>query len=171
MVSSTFNTQYLGATHTRFIRGAYHVALPDKSSGAAQATHFLSYGGVWTADGITLPGALELERNPYGNPCYGLSPASMIIWIRDFSNTYHARTGRYPVISTSTNWWKACTNDNPSFGNTNPLWIISYSPSPRPLPNGWTNNVFWQYADKGPVPGYPDAWMSSIDNLQRFARG
>lgn len=34
--------------------------------------------------------------NPYGATCYGLSAASMVTWIRDFSNTYHSKTGVYP---------------------------------------------------------------------------
>jgi hypothetical protein len=32
--------------------------------------------------------------NPYGATCYGLSQSAMVNWIRDFSNTYHSRTGR-----------------------------------------------------------------------------
>lgn len=42
------------------IRGAYHVARPDQSSGNAQAAYFLAHGGGWTGDGKTLPGAVEL---------------------------------------------------------------------------------------------------------------
>lgn len=50
-----------GATNAGLIRGAYHFAHPDTSTGAAQATFFAAHGGGWSADGITLPGAIDLE--------------------------------------------------------------------------------------------------------------
>ncbi|KAL0959552.1 hypothetical protein HGRIS_011266 [Hohenbuehelia grisea] len=89
-----FSSQYTGATNVGVIRGGYHFARPDVSSGATQANYFLAHGGGWSADGRTLPGALDIEYNPYGATCYGLSAASMVAWIRDFSNTYHSKTGR-----------------------------------------------------------------------------
>ncbi|KAJ8693935.1 hypothetical protein PTI98_008876 [Pleurotus ostreatus] len=95
-ISSSFSSQYVGATNAGFIRGAYHFAHPDSSSGAAQANFFLAHGGGWSPDGITLPGALDIEYNPNGAECYGLSAAAMVAWIHDFSNTYHAATGRFP---------------------------------------------------------------------------
>lgn len=60
-ISSTFSSHYIGATNAGFIRGAYHFAHPDSSSGATQAKFFLAHGGGWSADGITLPGALDIE--------------------------------------------------------------------------------------------------------------
>lgn len=81
--------------------GGYHFALPNQSSGAAQANHFIDHGGGWTPDGRTLPGAVDLEWNPYGSDCYGLTPARLVAWIKDFSDTYRARTGRVPVIYTA----------------------------------------------------------------------
>ena len=47
-------------------------------------------------DGKTLPGALDIEYNPNGSTCYGLSASSMVSWISDFSNTYHALHRRLP---------------------------------------------------------------------------
>ena len=60
------------------VRGAYHFALPDHSSGTAQAAWFATHGGAWSADNHTLPGALDIEYNPYGAACYGLSQAAMV---------------------------------------------------------------------------------------------
>jgi len=59
--SPHFSPQYTGATKAGLIRGSYHFALPDKSTGATQANYFASNGGGWSDDGITLPGALDLE--------------------------------------------------------------------------------------------------------------
>jgi GH25 family lysozyme M1 (1,4-beta-N-acetylmuramidase) len=171
-INPSFSGQYSGATRTGLIRGAYHFALPDKSSGATQAEYFLSHGGGWSGDGRTLPGALDLEYNPYkGSQCYNLSPAAMVTWIKDFSNTYHSRTGRYPVIYTSTSWWKLCTGNNSSFGPSNPLWVARYASTVGPLPAGWHFFSFWQSADNGKYPGDQDIWNGSLANLQKFARG
>lgn len=40
-----FSAQYTGATNNGIIRGGYHFARPDISSGAAQANFFLAHGG------------------------------------------------------------------------------------------------------------------------------
>lgn len=44
-ISPTFSPQYIGATDAGLIRGSYHFAHPDESSGATQATYFLENGG------------------------------------------------------------------------------------------------------------------------------
>ncbi|MET7435206.1 GH25 family lysozyme, partial [Streptomyces flaveolus] len=54
-----FSGQYSGAREAGLIRGAYHFARPDRSSGAKQAAYFVRHGGDWRADGWTLPPALD----------------------------------------------------------------------------------------------------------------
>ena len=93
----------------------------------------------------------------------------MVNWIRDFSNTYHSKVGRYPVIYTNTNWWKQCTGDSSAFGSTNPLWIARYAGSVGPLPGGWHRYTFWQYADHGPVPGDQNYYNGDLSALKQFA--
>ncbi|KAF9968886.1 hypothetical protein BGZ73_009089 [Actinomortierella ambigua] len=161
-----FNSQYIGATNAGLIRGSYHFAQPGSSSGAAQATYFLKNGGGWSGDGITLPGALDLEAG-----CYGLSQSAMVNWIKDFSNTYYATAKRYPVIYTTTSWWKQCTGNNASFGSQNPLWIARWASSVGELPAGWSYHTFWQYADHGEFPGDQDTFNGDSAGLKRFARG
>ena len=75
------DSQYDGTYQAGLIRGAYHFALPNDSSGAAQASYFVANGGGWIADGRTLPGASDIEYNPYGAECYGLSQGAMVSWI------------------------------------------------------------------------------------------
>jgi lysozyme len=144
--NASFSQQYTGSHDVGMIRGSYHFALPDRSDGAAQANFFVDNGGGWSPDGKTLPGALDVEYNPYGSSCYGLSAGQMVDWIRSFSDTYHARTGRWPVIYTSTNWWNQCTGSSGDFSSTNPLWIARYSESVGPLPYKWGVHTIWQYA-------------------------
>ncbi|KQV12391.1 MULTISPECIES: lysozyme [unclassified Kitasatospora] len=166
-----FTQQYNGSYNAGLIRGAYHFALPNTSTGAAQATWFVNHGGGWSADGKTLPPALDIEYNPYGATCYGLSQSAMVSWIRDFSNTVHTRTGRYPAIYTTTNWWVSCTGNNSSFGATNPLWIARYASTVGTLPAGWSYQTIWQYADSGVLPGDQNYFNGAYDRLQALAKG
>jgi len=170
-VNSYFAQQYNGSYNQGMTRGAYHFARPDRSSGSAQADYFVNHGGGWSADGRTLPGTLDIEYNPSGSTCYGLSNSSMVSWIKSFSDRYRSRTGRYPVIYTTTNWWTQCTGNRTNFGNNNPLWIANYGATAGSLPYGWTYYTFWQYADHGAFPGDQDVFNGDASRLAIFARG
>ena len=164
-----FAQQYNGSFNAGMIRGAYHFALPDRSSGAAQGNFFVDHGGGWSNDGKTLPPAIDLEYNPYGASCYGKTQSAMVTWIRDIANTVKARTGRDPVFYTSTSWWTLCTGNNASFGN-NPLWIPRYGSSVGTLPAGWSFQTIWQNADSGTFPGDQNRFNGALDRVQAFAR-
>ncbi|MFE7122328.1 lysozyme [Streptomyces sp. NPDC057654] len=166
-----FAQQYNGSYNVGMIRGAYHFATPDTSSGAAQAAYFLAHGGGWSRDGKTLPGALDMEYNPYGAACYGKSASAMVGWIRDFLTAYHAKTGRDPVIYTSTSWWKACTGNYAGFGSANPLWIPRYGSSVGELPAGWGFYTMWQYTSTGPTVGDHSVFNGAYDRLKALANG
>ena len=142
------------------------------SSGAMQADSFVNHGGGWSRDGETLPGALDIEWNPFsGGTCYGLSASGMASWIRAFSNEYHARTTRYPVIYTATSWWSQCVGSAGNFSATSPLWIARYSTSAGTLPYGWSYYTFWQNADSGTFPGDQDRFNGAYSQLQAIANG
>ncbi|MET8694913.1 lysozyme [Streptomyces bauhiniae] len=169
-----FTGQYDGARRAGLIRGAYHFALPNRSSGAAQAAYFVRHGGDWRADGVTLPPALDIEYNPYDkhHKCYGLSRTRMVRWIRSFSDEVRRETGRRPVIYTTTNWWTACTGDSRAFAADHALWIASHGSSgPGRLPGGWRYWTFWQHGTKGRLPGDQDLFGGSATRLRAFARG
>ena len=163
-----FAQQYNGSFNIGMIRGAYHFALPNVSSGADQANYFVNNGGGWSRDGKTLPGALDIEYNPYGGTCYGLSASAMVSWIKSFSDTYRLRTGRWPVIYTTTNWWSTCTGNQGDFSSTNPLWIARYSSAPGTLPYNWQFYTFWQYT---PNPIDQNIFNGAYDRLQALANG
>ncbi|KAF1952080.1 glycoside hydrolase [Byssothecium circinans] len=80
-----YHDHVTGAANVGFVIGAYHFARPGSSNGSAQATFFLAYGGRWTTDGMTLPGMLDIENNPSGPQCYGLSQSKMVSWIVEFA--------------------------------------------------------------------------------------
>ncbi len=179
--SSQFSEQYNDSAAAGLVRGAYHFATPNTSSGAAQANYFVSNGGGWTNDGRTLPPLLDIEYNPYGQTCYNMSPSQMVARITDFSNTVKARTGRLPAIYSTTGWWSSCTGNTAAF-SANPLmianWPSNVASGPGTLPAGWTNYSIWQFADAtyangqpGLFPGDQDVFNGTFAQLQAFAGG
>jgi lysozyme len=163
-VNPFFAQQYDGSHGVGMLHGAYHFARPDQSSGADQANYFVDHGGGGTGDGATLPGALDVEYNPSGDTCYNLNQDAMTAWIKDFSDTYHDRTGRFPVIYTSTTWWNQCVSG--LFSTTNPLWVARYADTVGPLPRGWTLYSFWQNTSS---PLDTDQFNGTIDRLRTLA--
>lgn len=172
-IDPTFSKHYTGATSAGLIRGGYHFAHPDSSSGAAQAEYFLAHGGGWSKDGKTLPGALDIEYNPTkgGNECYGLSHSAMVAWIKDFSDTYHKKTTRYPIIYSTADWWKTCTGNSAAFHTTNPFWVAHPGSSVGPLAGGWTFETIWQNTDKSKWGGDGDVFNGSLTQLKKLATG
>ncbi|KAI9925288.1 hypothetical protein ASPWEDRAFT_164167 [Aspergillus wentii DTO 134E9] len=168
----SFSTHYEGAGKAGLLRGGYHFAVPNSKSGKEQAEYFLAHGGGWTNDGKTMPGMLDLEYNPYkGNNCYDLSPSQMTAWIKDFSDTYNSKTGRYPMIYTTADWWKTCTGDSKAFSETSPLVLARYNSAPGAAPGGWKFQSIWQNSDKYSFGGDSDLWNGSEDSLKKFAKG
>lgn len=170
-----FSSQYLGANGAGIIRGAYHFANPSTSTGAQQADYFVANGGGWSPDGKTLPGALDMEWNPYGAMCFGMTTGQMRSWVNDYVTEYHTRTGVNPMIYTASPWWNKCvgtdaTNSGAPVSSTttpapavtdallsaNPLWVAEYTATLTDLPITWTGQgraqAMWQNAaldDKG----------------------
>lgn len=163
-----FSQQYSGSYKVGMIRGGYHFATPDSSTGAAQADYFVKHGGGWSKDGKTLPGMLDMEYNPYGSTCYGKSASSMVSWIKSFLNEYKAKTGRDAVIYTSTSWWSQCTGNSGAFKNTNPLWVARYASAPGTLPGGWPTYTIWQYTSS---PIDKDWFNGDISRVKALANG
>jgi len=165
-VNPNFLTQFRAVKAAGLLRGAYHYARPDKSSGADQARYLHSHNGKWFSDGMTLPPAIDLEATDDAPECYGLDPAGMVSWITDFSNTMTRLTGHHPMIYTTTLWWKHCTGNSTAFHGTNPLWLARYNTVPGEVPGGWGQQTFWQYGVVGSLPGNQDSYNGTMDDLQ-----
>jgi GH25 family lysozyme M1 (1,4-beta-N-acetylmuramidase) len=129
----------------------YHFAVPNVSGGASQADYAVR-NGDYAADGHTLPLALDIEYNPYGGECYGLSAVGMISWLSAFTAEVRLLTGQLPVIYTTADWWRTCTGGSTAFGAA-PLWVAGYGTGGPPMPAGWANWTFWQFTSHGSVPG------------------
>jgi len=91
-------------------------------------------------------------------------------WVSDFSAAVHSRTGRFPIIYSTRDWWSTCTT-SPNISARNPLFVACYCPNPGALPDGWRYQTIWQYNDNGPLPGDQDLFNGTSADLRRFALG
>ncbi|WP_205751809.1 GH25 family lysozyme [Cryptosporangium phraense] len=168
-----FAGQYNGAFNAGIIRGSYHYARFSVSDGTTQARYFVMHGGGWSPDGMTLPGALDLEGR-----C-GADPASTRRWIAQFLNEYRRTTRRDAVIYTTPNWWATCVGSWPQVTSRFPLWISNTRTTRPRVPSGWGYYTMWQWVhgeDGGRVSGVTggvdqNVFNGTVNRLQAFARG
>jgi GH25 family lysozyme M1 (1,4-beta-N-acetylmuramidase) len=151
---------------------AYAFAIPNgngsSSNPVTQADYLLSDLG---AQARSVPVMLDLEYNPYGTECYGLTSTAMVAWINKFDSEVKARTGRLPIVYTPKAWWAACTGSSTGFGHT-PLWVPDYSSTGSPArPAGWSTWASWQYSSTGTVPGIAAAGQVDLDQANPAVLG
>jgi GH25 family lysozyme M1 (1,4-beta-N-acetylmuramidase) len=114
---------------------------------------------------------LDIEYNPNGPTCYGLSPSAMVAWIQSFVNTYHSKTTRYPMIYSTADWWSTCTGNSNAFSSTCPLVLARYGSSVGKIPGGWPFQTIWQNADKYAYGGDSDIFNGGLPQLKKLASG
>lgn len=150
IIDSEFSTNYTAAYRAGIIRGAYTFADPRQAGGAAEADFFVAHGGRWSADGLTLPGALDFETGTTvgSSECWGMSAAQIESWVRAFADEYHARTTRWPVIYFNAAFWTDCTHNYAGFSSSDPLWVADVGVN-SPVTDGWPFWTFWQYGQSG----------------------
>jgi GH25 family lysozyme M1 (1,4-beta-N-acetylmuramidase) len=152
---------------------AYAFAIPNgngsSSSPVTQADYLVQYLGSASR---SVPIMLDIEYNPYGSECYGLTHSQMVAWLWNFVDRYAWREHVYPVIYSTTDWWSTCTGNYGGFGKYDPLWIANYSSSHGgTLPNGWGFYTFWQYRSSGSLPGDQDVFNGAYSQLKAIAKG
>jgi GH25 family lysozyme M1 (1,4-beta-N-acetylmuramidase) len=143
---------------------AYAFAIPNgngsSSSPVTQADYLVQYLGSASR---TVQLMLDMEYNPYGAQCYGLSTTAMVSWVGKFDTEIKAKTGRLPIIYTPRSWWATCTGTSTALGRTQ-LWVPDYSTSGGPaLPAGWSTWAAWQYSSTGTVAGISDPGHVDLD--------
>jgi GH25 family lysozyme M1 (1,4-beta-N-acetylmuramidase) len=143
---------------------AYAFAIPNgngaRRSPVTQADYLLKYLGAMSR---SVPLMLDIEYNPYGRECYGLTARAMVSWISSFNSEVKAKTGRKPILYVPASWWAACTGGRTGFGHRQ-LWVPDYTTAPRPLlPAGWKTWSFWQYTSIGTVRGIQAAGHTDLD--------
>lgn len=114
---------------------------------------------------------LDLESEGNSGECWGLSASAMVAWIKDFSDTYHSKTGRFPMLYANPSWWTDCTGNSNAFVNDNPLVLARYASSPDPIPGGWPFATIWQNSDSYAYGGDSDIFSGDESRLNALATG
>ena len=114
---------------------------------------------------------LDIEYNPDGATCYGLSQSAMVAWIQSFVTEYHSKTSRYPLIYTTNDWWSQCTGESTAFHTTCPLVLARYGSTPGTIPGGWPFQTIWQNADSYTYGGDADKFNGDLTQLKKLATG
>ncbi len=154
-----------GAERARLSVIAYEFAIPNASSGPAQADYVIARAA--DQSGRVAPIALDIEYDPYSasdgtNECYGLGRGAMTSWVRSFSVEVTRRTGRLPILYTTADWWNTCAGNG--MGH-DPLWVAAYGGGRPPRPVGWAAWDIWQYTSTGTVPGIPTSGNTDLNEL------
>ena len=150
---------------------AYAFAIPNgngaSSSPVQQADYLVRYLGRLSR---SVPIMLDIEYNPYGRECYGLSARAMVSWISSFNREIKARTGSKPIMYVPAYWWATCTGGHVGFGQR-PLWVPYYTAAASHplLPAGWTTWSIWQYSSTGTVRGIPAPGNTDLDQANPAA--
>ena len=145
-VDSLFEENWKGVAEDGRVRGAYHYFQPLIDP-VAQARHFCDVVG--SLGPMDLPPELDLENPPAWE---GVKLADRVPRVKAWIDEVRARLGRDPMIYTSAYFWKTVFASAPDF-NALPLWVAHYTTKPAPAyPPGWDWS-FWQYSEKGTVPG------------------
>jgi lysozyme len=133
--------------------GAYHAANPsgdartEAEHARAEAEHFLAAAKPGPGD---LRPVLDIERTdgPRGN--------ALLTWLWEWLRRVEQEVHAKPIIYTSPSFWREVAGDTHEFAHAGyPLWIAHYTKpgDPPSIPGGWKNYGFWQYSDKGQIPG------------------
>ncbi|KAL4883131.1 glycoside hydrolase superfamily [Aspergillus karnatakaensis] len=180
-VDPLYESHLAGARSTPLITGASHLALPDASSASEQVSFFLQTSGGWRPDNQTLPGVLDLEKNPHGSdPCYDLPPDQLISWIKEFIVGHREVTGRVPLLHTTTEWWTQCTGNARGFGREVPLVLAASAGSgggngtgigPSVLPGDWEKYTIRQNSGSHGFGGGSDVFNGGVRELFQLVTG
>jgi len=138
--------------------GAYHFLEPD-SDGAVQADWLLKcIGGVDGLDGC-LPPVVDCEK--IGT----LTKTAYSALVKTFSDRLMERCKVRPIIYANSDYAK---NALAGTLNSHKLWIAHYTPSgpyDEPRTGVWGGWTFWQFTDKGVVPGVNDGKPATDRNV------
>jgi lysozyme len=135
------------------VRGAYHFARPESSSGRSQAVAFLEQVGQPKPSDLLV---LDLEAGS----------GDLSRWSLDFLGAVEQATGIRPWFYSGPAFIKAHITDGALARH--PLWLARYRQTPPDAPRPWTAWRLWQHTDKATVAGvagHVDESFSAISGL------
>lgn len=116
---------------------------------AAMAVYFATKQG-WGKSG-DLPMVYDFEN------ANGQTAAKSARHLMQFLGAYAGLMGHWPIIYTMPAFWATISGALSALDKSTvalcPLWIAHWNVASPSVPAPWTTWTFWQYTDKGSVPG------------------
>ena len=153
-----YDANISGAKSNGIIYGAYHYFYPCYDA-LRQAQHFCEV----IQGEYQLPPVLDVERS-YNQSWATVAKATMTA-LKEIERL----SGTKPILYTNV-WFGHYLGDAKDYD----LWIAHYTSRPYPsLPKAWEEWKFWQYTDKGKVPGVPGTcdmnwWKGTLKELRDY---
>lgn len=160
-----FYVNWSGARDAGLLVSAYHVVTPGRAVDS-QTDRLFDVLGDRKAD---LPLVLDVELSR------GVQRAGITACVRDCLQEVEQLDGRKPIIYTARWFWDSHVLPSPEWSEYD-LWVANYRVSAPSLPTGWSEWKFWQYSEKGRVPGSGststdlDWFAGSYEDLLEYAQ-
>lgn len=145
----TFTSSMDAGYQAGILMGAYHYARPDANPDArVEAQCFLRSAGKYLKSGYLRP-VLDVERGSKE-----LGKEALSDWVHLWMSTIQRQAGVEPILYTYSSF---ILNFDVSVTRY-ALWLAHYTYDPEATPNTglWETWDFWQYTDRGNVPGVGD---------------
>lgn len=158
-----FATNWNAARPTGVYRGAYQYFRPDENA-TAQADLLIA---AIRRDPGELPPVIDVET------AGGKSAAQIARAIKVWVERVREKLGVEPIIYTGPDFWKTSV-DNADL-TSQPLWIAHYTGACPTIPAPWRTWTFWQYTERGEVPGITgpvdlNVFAGTFTELEDFVR-
>lgn len=156
------------------IRGPYHFFRPSQDA-QTQAELFVKSVGILRPGDLPPVLDLEWDDNHPDRLRGGLNVDEYIAAAKIWIDTVYEYFGKRAVIYTTAQFWRDATGNSDVF-RTHPLWVANFvgGQEPRDLPSPWIDWEFWQFTDKGRVPGIEgdvdrNRFNGTLEDLARLA--
>jgi len=170
-----FATNWAGARAAGLTRSAYQFFRPTIDPIAQAGTLLSMMGPLAQGD---LPPVLDVETfcPPPGTTCTsgGASPDVAADGIARWVDYVSRATQMMPILYASPSFWSQI----PPRGTERRTlpWIANWNVSAPAVPKGWKHWAFWQYTDRGSVPGISvpvdlDRFEGTFLDLKLLTRG
>lgn len=149
-----FAANWAGARKAGVLRGAYQYFRPDEDPGGQADLLIAMLGG----DRGELPPVIDVETAGTRSPAQ--LARAVVRWVE----RVRARLGVEPIVYTGPDFWR--DHGGAADLSRQPLWLAHYTTGCPLVPPRWTAWTFWQYSERGRVPG-----ISGPVDLDLFAGG
>ena len=159
-----FARNWAGTKAAGVVRGAYQFFRPSQSATVQADMMIAAMADFQPGD---LPPVIDVEATG------GMSAKNIAARVRIWTDRVEAALGVKPIVYTGKYFWRDQVGGPTDFAD-HPLWVAQYTSLCPDLPAPWTTWTFWQYSDKGRIPGIKgdvdtNRFNGTLDDLRAFA--